>query len=199
MPCTMHPAVLENLNPCSRCGKSYCPDCLVELKSNRFCAACKVEAVKDMQSGVTGTELPLATIGRRLAALMIDGLLQFVVWGPMFVFLMFSAIKAQASGASAAPVASGLQIMMQLVIAGVVFVYEGLFLQFKSATPGKMAMGLRVVSADGSPITAGQAWLRVFIRVLLAQLVFDCLIALFRKDRCAVHDMAARTRVIKVN
>ena len=38
MPCMQHPAVLENLNPCSRCLKAFCQDCLDELKGNRFCA-----------------------------------------------------------------------------------------------------------------------------------------------------------------
>ncbi len=200
MPCTLHPTVLENLNPCSRCAKSYCPDCLVELKGNRFCAACKVEAVKDMQSGVTGTELPLATVGRRFAAMFVDGLIQAVVWVPMAIAMGFFAVKAQAMGGTAEPVAAGAQIMFQVVIFGVMLVYEGLFLQMKGATPGKMAMGLKVVNADGSPISPGQAWLRPFIRSLLGFCwLVDYIPALFRKDKCTVHDLAARTRVIKVN
>jgi len=200
MPCALHPAVLENLNPCSRCGKTFCPDCLVELKGNRFCAACKAEAVKDMQSGVSGTDLPLATIGRRFAAMIVDGLIQAVVWVPLLFLLGFFTVKVQGTGAAGEAGAMGAQIIFQIIIFGIMLAYEGLFLQMKSATPGKMALGLRVVTAEGNPVSPGQAWLRPFIRSILGFCwLVDYLPALFRKDRCTVHDLAAKTRVIKVN
>jgi uncharacterized RDD family membrane protein YckC len=192
--------ILENLNPCSRCGKTFCPDCLVELKGNRFCAACKAEAVKDMQSGVSGTELPLATVGRRLAAMMVDGLIQLVVWLPLMIVFGFFSVKAQGSGAAVSAGAAGLQIIFQLIVMGVTFAYEGLFLQLKSATPGKMALGLKVVTPEGDPVAPGQAWLRPLIRSLLGFCALvDYLPAFFRKDKCTLHDLAAKTRVIKVS
>jgi uncharacterized RDD family membrane protein YckC len=192
--------VLENLNPCSRCGKSFCGDCLVELKANRFCASCKSEAVKDMQSGVSGTELPLATVGRRFAAILVDGLIQAVVYVPMMFIFGFFAVQAQQAGAGANVAAGGMQLVLQVAIMGVSFLYEGLFLQMKSATPGKMALGLKVVSADGSPLTPGQCWIRPLVRALLGFCaLIDYIPAFLRKDRCTVHDLAARSRVIKVN
>src|SRR5579862_3115227 len=200
MPCMQHPAVLENLNPCSRCGKTYCPDCLVELKGNRFCAACKAEAVKDMQSGISGTELPLATVGRRFSAMFLDGLIQAVVWVPLAIALGFFTVRVQGAGAAAQAGAAGVQIIIQVLVFGIMLAYEGLFLQLKSATPGKMALGLRVVTAEGNPVSPGQAWLRPFIRSLLGFCwLVDYLSAMFRKDRCTIHDLAAKTRVIKVN
>jgi uncharacterized RDD family membrane protein YckC len=195
-----HPAVLENLNPCSRCQKSYCPDCLVELKGNRFCAVCKGEAVKDMQSGVTGTDLALASIGRRFLALWLDGLIQGVLMIPLFFLLVFTTAKAQSAGAGGQAAAAGIQIVMQLVFMAISLCYEGLFLQLKSATPGKMALGLRVVTPDGDPVPAGQAWVRPLVRGLLGFCILvDYLPAFFRKDKCTLHDLAARTRVVKVN
>lgn len=200
MPCMQHPAVLENLNPCSRCLKTFCQDCLVELKGNRFCAVCKGEAVKDMQSGVSGTDLALASIWRRFFAFWLDGIIQGVVMMPLAFLFIFGAVKAQQNGEAAQAAAAGLQIIMQLIFVGISLCYEGLFLQFKSATPGKMALGLRVVTPDGDPLTTGQAWTRPLIRALLSFCVLvDYLPALFRKDKCTLHDLAARTRVIKVN
>jgi uncharacterized RDD family membrane protein YckC len=200
MPCLHHPAVLENLNACSRCAKTFCQDCLVELKGNRFCAGCKTEAVKDLQSGISGTELPLATIGRRFAAMFVDGLVQAVIFVPLMILTGFFAVKTQSASAEMQAAAAGLQFVMQLVFMGIALAYEGLFLQLKSATPGKMALGLRVVTPDGDPVPAGQAWLRPLIRSLLGFcFLVDYLPALWRKDRCTLHDLAARTRVIKVN
>jgi len=200
MPCALHPAVLDHLNPCARCGKTYCPDCLVELKGNRFCAACKGEAVRDMQSGVSGTDLPLASIGRRLVAMIVDGLIQLVVWLPLGIGFGILTAKLQASGGSGPVVAPLAQLFLQVLAFGGMLAYEGLFLQLKGATPGKMAMGLKVVTAEGDPISPGQAWLRPFIRSLIGCcFVVDYLPAFFREDKCTVHDLAAKTRVIKVN
>lgn len=200
MPCALHPAVVDGLNACSRCMKQFCGDCLIELRGNRFCAACKSEAVKDMQSGVSGTELRLATRLQRFAAMMLDGLLQAVVWLPLFFFMGMAQVQANpAMGGRGQAGAAGLQIVFQLIQFAVMIGYEGLFLQFKGATPGKMALGLRVVGPDGEPLTPGQAWLRPFIRSLIgACLGIDYWVSLFRKDKCCIHDLAARTRVIKI-
>src|SRR5688500_12133863 len=97
MACQNHADVLLNLNPCVRCGKSYCPDCLVELKGGRFCAGCKAEEVKDRQSGVpAGGDLDLAGVGQRFAAQFLDGLIFMVIWVPVF-FLLASAAAAGTS------------------------------------------------------------------------------------------------------
>lgn len=202
MPCMQHPAVLENLNPCSRCQKAFCPDCLVELKGNRFCATCKSEAVKDMQSGVSGTDLALASVGRRFAAFWLDSIIQMVIMLPLFFLFMFSTVKVQAAsaGQAQAVAVTGIQIVGQIVYMAIFLCYEGLFLQLKSTTPGKMALGLRVVTPDGEPVAVGQAWIRPLVRALLGFcFLVDYLPAYFRKDKCTLHDLAARTRVIKVN
>lgn len=200
MPCTLHPAVVDNLNPCSRCAKPFCGDCLIELRGNRFCATCKAEAVKDLQSGVSGTELRLATRLQRFAALLLDGVIQGVLFLPLFfLFGMANLQSGAAMGADGQAGAMGMQIVFQIIQFVVVIGYEGLFLQFKGATPGKMALGLRVVGPDGEPLTPGQAWIRPLIRNLTAAcFLIDYLVSFFRKDMCCVHDLAARTRVIKV-
>jgi hypothetical protein len=51
MSCKNHPDVSVGLVACSRCGASFCRDCVIELKGTAYCAACKEEQVKDVQSG----------------------------------------------------------------------------------------------------------------------------------------------------
>jgi len=199
MPCALHPAILDNLNACSRCMKQFCGDCLIELKGNRFCAACKSEAVKDMQSGVSGTELRLATRLQRFAAILLDSLIQGAAMIPLMFLMGFANLQSQNAMGSGSARSAGLQIIFQLIQFAIMIGYEGLFLQFKGATPGKMALGLRVVGPDGEPLTPGQAWLRPFIRCLIgACLGIDYWVSLFRKDKCCIHDLAAKTRVIKI-
>src|SRR6185295_16103786 len=119
------------------------------------------------------------------AAMMLDGLLQAVIWLPLFFLMGFANVQSQNLNApSAAAGSAGLQIVFQLIQFAVMIGYEGLFLQFKGATPGKMALGLRVVGPDDEPLTPGQAWLRPFIRSLIgACLGIDYIVSLFRKDK----------------
>ena len=65
MPCTTHPEIEDDLKPCSRCGRSFCSDCLVELSSELHCSDCKREYVRDLLSGVDSsrsTSLWMASI-----------------------------------------------------------------------------------------------------------------------------------------
>ncbi len=194
--CTNHPEVVDRLNPCSRCRKNYCPDCLVELKSGRFCAGCKTEAIKDMQSGVDQTQLPLAHMGRRFVAWLVDFFVMLFIIMPMFaIFGYFSTMDA---GVPAGGI--GLQLGLQALAWVIPMAYKAIMLQMRGQTLGKMALGIKVVNPDGSDISPGQAWMRAFIELLLASCCYvTYIVAFFSKDHCALHDMAAKTRVIRVS
>ncbi len=195
--CTNHAEVLDNLLPCSRCDRLFCPDCLVQLKGSRFCAGCKVNAVKDMQSGVSETGIELAGIGARIAALMID---QFVLGG--FMMAIFMVLGVIIAAVRPAPDSMAMPILVfafyGLFFAGI-FCYHALMLQWKGQTLGKMALKIKVVSPEGGPITPGQAWIRVLVWFFLSGCFIDYIPALFNKEKMAIHDMAARTRVVRVD
>ena len=64
-------------------------------------------------------------------------------------------------------------------------------------TLGKMALKVRVVRPDGSPISPGQAWGRVAMRTILGCLwIVDYIPAFFTPERTTLHDMVAGTRVV---
>jgi uncharacterized RDD family membrane protein YckC len=66
-------------------------------------------------------------------------------------------------------------------------------------TFGKKVAKVRIVRPDGSPISAGQAWGRTISKTLLAYVcLINYIVALFDKDRRALHDMLASTRVNEV-
>jgi uncharacterized RDD family membrane protein YckC len=81
------------------------------------------------------------------------------------------------------------------------FLYEALMLQHKNGqTVGKMAMKVRVVRPDGSPISTGQAWGRSGLRVVFKCLwPIDYLPAFFTNEKTTLHDLAASTRVIEAD
>lgn len=194
--CRNHAEVLDGLNLCAACGFSFCADCLVELKGRRFCAACKVNAVKDIQSGVDGTGLQLAGISARFCALLIDN---FVTGAVMMVFLVIMGVIIAVLRPDKESVVLPLMVFAAYGLMFVaMFCYHGFMLQMKGQTLGKMAMKIKVVTPEGGPITPGQAWIRVLVWFLLHGCAITYLTAFFNPEKLAIHDMAARTRVVKI-
>lgn len=46
MPCKNHPEV-ESVARCAGCQESFCSNCLVEIKGQKYCGSCKVMAIED--------------------------------------------------------------------------------------------------------------------------------------------------------
>lgn len=77
--------------------------------------------------------------------------------------------------------------------------YYVIFTALYGATPGKMALGLRVVRTDGQPVD----WLTAFIREVVGKtlstlpLLLGYLWAFFHPRRQAWHDLIADTLVVR--
>ena len=188
--CRNHPDVVEGLRYCSRCGQVFCPDCLVAIRGNTYCATCKAEQLLDLTSGVDQFTLDLAGIGRRFAAYLID---LMVLWVPLIVIGI--AITVAVAGKDFNPIWIQPAALLAIVLW---VVYEALMLASRGQTLGKMAMKIKVVRADGMPLSAGQAWGRAFMRQILASClsIFNYVPAFFTKERTCLHDLVANTRVV---
>jgi uncharacterized RDD family membrane protein YckC len=195
--CTNHPEVSQGAVTCRRCRRPFCRNCVVFLKGGPVCADCKVETVRDAQSGVAVGGLELATIGRRFGAHFLDNLLMQCVAG------VGGALLGVGLGAAAgtvtetdASLAGNLASLFALVM---MVVYDGLMLQLKGQTLGKMAAHVKVVSAGGADITAGQAWTRAVGKMVLG-LCFGLtfFFALFSPEKLTLHDRIAKTRVVRL-
>jgi uncharacterized RDD family membrane protein YckC len=192
--CLNHFDAIEGLQYCARCGRVFCGDCVVRLRGLPYCGSCKAEQVLDVRSGVVAVGLLHASIGRRFVAQIVDGLAiglpSAVVAFGVQTAIIFSKIPG------AAFIAMGASLLIRLTA---FTVYEGLMLQYRAQTVGKMAMQMRVVGADGSPISRRQAWTRATVRSLLAILsIIDYIPAFFTTERVTLHDMAAGTRVVSL-
>ena len=84
-----------------------------------------------------------------------------------------------------------------------------LFLRWKSATPGKLVCGLRVVPVDHGRYPGPLAWNTIVIRMAVWVLpnlsvylvifrLLDALFPLWQPKRQALHDLAAKTQVVKI-
>lgn len=101
------------------------------------------------------------------------------------------------SGAAALPMVQ-LLIMLCSTLAGVF--YYVFFTGYSGQTPGKMALRLKVVRLDDSPVSYGQAFIRETIGKFISGIVLGIgyLMVALRSDKRGLHDLMADTRVIKI-
>lgn len=205
MACAHHPEVEAGLERCERCAGSFCPDCFVVLRDRPYCAACKIELVRDLRSGIVPGTLSLASVGRRLLGLWVDGFVtgaaSYAVLIPLMIPLV--ALSEPGPGGSAGSEPGALPIVFMLVMYPVLFgipvVYEGFMLQRRGQTLGKILVGVKVVTPAGGPIGSGQAWGRAALKVVLGTCMgIDYLTALFTRERTCLHDLIAGTRVVRL-
>lgn len=195
MICRNHVDVSEGVRRCSRCGATFCPDCLVNIQGQPYCATCKTEQLLDVRSGVDRTMISYATILKRFGAIVLDNIIQVI---PIYA-IMFGALFA--AGAMQNPDADPpMWILLAYIPAfAIPLLYEGLMLSLKNGqTIGKMALRVRVVRPDGSPISTGQAWGRAAMRLVLSCLwIVDYIPAFFTDERTTLHDLVVGTRVVE--
>lgn len=203
MPCKNHLLVEDRLTRCAVCTEAFCPDCIVGIGGLPYCMDCKSEMLLDLFSGVPPMTLDMASISRRFVAMFVDSLILSL---PLIIIVAATLFPALAAGEDAEqldgvlpflPIMNG---VLTLVWMGLIVAYEGLMLSLmKGQTLGKKMLHLKVVTAEGAPISRGQAWGRALIRNLFGLVpclgLIDYLVA-FGAERTCVHDILAKTRVI---
>lgn len=106
-------------------------------------------------------ELSLAGLGSRGAAALIDNLLKLLVVAALFVTTL---VVAQLAGSGLEGVGVALAVALAFLV---IFGYDVLFETFGSGkTPGKRALGLRVVLAGGRPIGFRASAVRNILRLV---------------------------------
>lgn len=138
-------------------------------------------------------DLAIARFPSRMVALILDLLVQIPVMG----VLIYVVVKLSAGGMNAAATAAtGISIYV-VVAVGYPVIFETLS---RGRSLGKMALGLRVVGDDGSPIRFRQALIRALTGVILEiwTLSFIGLIASMASSKGKrLGDMLAGTFVIQ--
>jgi len=134
-----------------------------------------------------------ASFWRRSAATLIDGVILFVVQ-----YAISLIVAAVFNSTDAITVVSFLAMML------IYFSYFVYFYARSGQTPGKKAVGIKVIATDGSLLTRGRAFWRTvayFIESLMGYILvgfLGFLWVIWDKDKQAWHDKAARSYVIRV-
>jgi uncharacterized RDD family membrane protein YckC len=149
----------------------------------------------------------LAGRGTRLAAVILDGILGFILFTPAYV-VNFTAIAQQSRGNPLAGwvvlAKSGGWFYVGLLGALLVLTIDLILLSRNGQTIGKKLLGIKVVRVDGSPVSLFRVFfLRYVCNTFLTMIpligpiysLVDCLM-IFSESRRTVHDRIADTIVI---
>lgn len=190
---------------CSECGRPTPADDLARFGDRLVCLDCKNGYAQKLREGVAITApVRYAGFWIRVAAALIDAIILFIV-GSIFQYAVLGARAASPMFDPANPEAHLGETFALLGVAWLIgtvtgATYEGVFVYKLGATPGKMALGLKVIRPGGGPVSLGRAIGRYFAKILSAMaLCIGYIIVGFDSQKRGMHDMICDTRVIKTN
>jgi uncharacterized RDD family membrane protein YckC len=181
------------LQYCSECGQPWPLDQLARFGDRLVCANCKNAYAQKLREGVAAAStFTYAGFWIRFVAAIIDGVILYVA--SMAVELPLAGLlKSQRP--EVVLMAAGIGYLIGLALGTT---YEGVFVSRFAATPGKMALNLKVVRPDGSTVSLGRACGRYFAKILsLFILGIGYIMIGFDSQKRGLHDMLCDTRVIK--
>src|SRR5829696_5706222 len=148
----------------------------------------------------------LAGWGRRAAAQVIDGLIIGIGAGIVLAVLGAAGLTVDGDGGAVAFVVALLFAVLAIAVVALLYA-PALMARTNGKTLGRMAVGIRVIRADGGRMSFGFAMLReVAVKALLVGVVssatfglgyvIDVLWPLWDEESRALHDFVVNTRTI---
>lgn len=190
---------------CSECGRPFPSNQLVALGNASVCAQCKPVYLQRMREGgqAVGARR-YAGFWIRFVAVIIDGVIlsvaQVIIIVPLTMMIGVGSIGAVSSGSMAGLGAIlAAYSVIGLISLALSAAYEVYFISTRGATPGKMALGLKVIRTDNGPISVGLALGRYLSKLLSGIILYIGFIMVgFDDEKRALHDRICDTRVIYV-
>jgi uncharacterized RDD family membrane protein YckC len=163
-------------------------DELIRFGDALVCAKCKPLFVQRLREGVAvAGEMVYAGFWIRVGAKCIDGIVLTVAGFVIGLIgnLVVSHLLART-------------VLQNILSFALSIGYVTYFLGAYSATPGKMACGLRVVRPDGEKISYARACGRGFAELVSSIILgIGYLMVVFDEEKRALHDRICDTRVVR--
>jgi len=176
---------------CSECGSPHPSDEMIQFGNTWVCANCKDRFTQKLREGVTRGEV------RRYGGFWIRTLARLL--DAILIWMCFYALTAGFGGWTSIlrSASSGLFSIIFLVEWVSAAIYEILLTARYGATLGKRALGLRVITERGDPLTLSLSAGR-YLANLVSSATFSIgyIMAAFDPEKRALHDRICNTRVV---
>jgi uncharacterized RDD family membrane protein YckC len=143
-------------------------------------------------------DLPKAGFWIRVAAAFVDALIAGALQG-IIVFLFAGLLGLLLYGFDSE---SLLMLCLAWLLSGSIsVVYYVYFTAYGGQTPGKMALRIKVVRSDGSPLTLGRAFYREVVGKFVSGIILGIgyLMVAFDEKKQGLHDRMADTYVVRLD
>lgn len=181
-----------SMTRCGVCGTSVASNLTTPLGGRIVCVNCKPRVAREMAGAPATLRFRYAGFWIRFAASLIDG----IVLGGVIFAIMFAVMLPILMNRGPEP-GIGFQLLMNVVIYGLQGLYYVLMHGLYGASLGKMAVGIKVIRPDGSPIGVPLAIGRYFAWILSGCIVYiGFIMAAFDEEKRSLHDRICDTRVV---
>ena len=190
---------------CAECGRPTAPDELARFGDLLICPYCKDNYAHKLREGVVSrAAFQYGGFWIRFLAVIIDSIILMVAGSILQFAFLGKFLQRLTPPTPGTPPQEFVAAMLGVMGASMAInflvdgAYQTLFIGLIGATPGKLALGLKVVRPDGSPVGLGRAAGR-FLGKLLSYMILAIgyIIAAFDSEKRALHDMICDTRVIR--
>jgi len=201
----MDASMAQETRYCSECGRATPADELARFGDRMVCPICKDVYTQKLREGVR----PAAVVQYggfwiRFVAYLIDAIILGIVTS-IIQFLtvgsLFTVPRIEPGDNPFAALGPLMAVMgtATLISMAINCAYETFFIARLGATPGKMALGLKVVRPNGGPVDVGRAFGRYFAKILSGLILCIGYIMIgFDGEKRGLHDMICDTRVIRI-
>jgi uncharacterized RDD family membrane protein YckC len=189
---------------CAECHQTFPPEQTIRFGDAFVCSNCKPIYVQKLREGALTSGpgvVRYAGFWIRAVAKLIDSLIVGVP--TMLIYFLFvfgmGGQMAPTGAANASSIAAmlGLQFGIQAIAIAISAAYTIYFVSKRAATPGKMAVGLKIINADGTTVSTGKATGRYFAEMLSGLTCYiGYIIAGFDDQKRSLHDHICSTRVV---
>lgn len=183
---------------CAECRQIFPTSEMVHYEGAWVCPTCKPVFFQKVKEGIEpGRQMRYAGFWLRFLAKFLDG----VIVGIPGYILQFGAMAIVGATTGTEPGSDSIAIIAMLIGWFVSFAlqiaYNTWMLGKWGATVGKMACGLRVVTASGGKISYGLACGRFFAEMVSGLILYiGYIMAAFDDEKRTLHDRICNTRVI---
>ncbi|HEO70153.1 MAG TPA: RDD family protein, partial [Candidatus Hydrogenedentes bacterium] len=185
-------ALMSSMHMCAECRRPFSADQMVRYGDAWICARCKPLFFQRLkEGGALPMTMRYSGFWIRFGAVMIDGIVLQVA---NVILMGILGATLGAASEERALLSTGVIMTLSSLIG---MLYETLLVGKYGATVGKMAVGVKVVRPDGSPLTYLRAFGRHWGKMVSGLTMgIGYLMAAFDGEKRALHDRICDTRVV---